>query len=456
MIEQIKQAGVKYITYPLYLKMKGWKDRKLFFQECLDMEKNSYENNLRMQRKKLYALVDYAIKNVPYWERYANENKISISESRIFEEIRQFPIMTKNFIEKNEKELISREELTCIKNYSGGSTGEPVCIYQDMRLQVCSATNYFMHLGGCDIGHKIVKLWGSEKDILGERVSGLSKIAGNYVHRCKILNTFRVKEDEYKIYADRINRYKPSVVYGYVQSLYDMAVYCKWNDIAVWSPEFVMTTAGTLYDGWRQTIEDVFKCKVLNQYGSREVSGIACECMEQDGLHVQMNTQYIEIVDEEGKRLPEGQAGKIVITNLINRKMPLIRYEIGDIGTLGKRLCKCGRETSILQNVKGRTVNIFKTTTGEHIDGEYFTHLFYGLDWVRRFQVIQEDMDHLQINIEKRDSTTGSMDKKIECDLEDMKRKILAVMPDIRITYRFLEEIRPSASGKYIYTISKV
>lgn len=112
-----------------------------------------------------------------------------------------------------------------------------------------------------------------------------------------------------------------------------------------------------------------------------------------------MPHQYIEILNNQNKRVENQKKGNIIITNLINYIMPLIRYEIGDRASLDYSQCKFGRGFIRLDNIFGRVVDIFKNKEGELIDGEFFTHLFYFRENLKQFQVVQEQLDKISINI---------------------------------------------------------
>lgn len=451
MLERIKCLTIREITYPLYLKVKGRNGSMEHFMQLKKDEKKSIEENINIQKRRLYRQIEYAKENTVFYKNYIEKNKLSFCVDTIYEDIRKLPVMTKEMIRENYQDLISREIMPYIKNYSGGSTGEPLCILQDEKMEIYRPTNYFFFLAGRDIGEKVLSIWGSERDILGKKKSFAAKIAGKAVHRTEYLNSFQMKEDEMNQFVERINQWKPVLIYAYVQSIYELAIFIKNNDLKVYSPRGIMVTAGTLFNEWRKEIESVFKCPVFNQYGSREVGGIACECEKHEGLHVLMNSQYIEILDDDGKPLKDGKSGNIVITNLINRKMPLIRYAIGDIGIKKGKLCSCGRGTELLEQVNGRQVNIFKNFRGDKIDGEFFTHLFYGLDYIERFQIIQREVNFIQIYIQLWKNTNFDTYMK---DMETIKKNISLVMGDeCKTEIRVVEEIKPSASGKHIYTI---
>jgi phenylacetate-CoA ligase len=132
--------------------------------------------------------------------------------------------------------------------------------------------------------------------------------------------------------------------------------------------------------------------------------------------------------------------------------MPLIRYKIGDRGVLSSdSTTPSGLRGQILLKVSGRNVDMFRCQDGTLIDGEYFTHIVYFRDWVRKFQFIQKDYDLVIVNLVKAEAAMP------DGSLEDISQKIQVLLGDgCRVEYNFLEDIPPSSSGKYRYTVSEV
>src|SRR5262249_56212786 len=92
----------------------------------------------------------------------------------------------------------------------------------------------------------------------------------------------------------------------------------------------IITTAMVLHGFQRRLIEEVFGCPVTNRYGCEEVSLIACECERHDGLHVNAEGVYVEVL-VEGRPARPGEAGSVVVTDLTNRAMPLLRSPVGHL-----------------------------------------------------------------------------------------------------------------------------
>jgi phenylacetate-CoA ligase len=190
---------------------------------------------------------------------------------------------------------------------------------------------------------------------------------------------------------------------------------------------------------------------VYNRYGSREVGNIGITTPNYNGMTLSKGV-WIEIVDCEGRPVPNGVEGDIVVTSLINYAMPLIRYRIGDRGILDNEFGNDGTSNLVLKNVTGRTVDLFKNKEGAYIDGEYFTHLIYFKNWVKRFQVQQKNFTHIIIRFQLIDPSYAVPASEIS----EIESKIKLVMGQECIVEFKFEEIVDPPSGKFRFTISDV
>jgi phenylacetate-CoA ligase len=193
---------------------------------------------------------------------------------------------------------------------------------------------------------------------------------------------------------------------------------------------------------------------VFNCYGSREVSDMACNCEKDEGLHLIPAIHYLEIVDDEGRQMKPGTPGNIIVTLLTNYTMPLIRYQIGDRGILSEKACSCGRGFPLLKKVEGRIRCIFRNKQGDLIDGGVFIRLFYFRENIKQFQVIQDSLEKITINLVLKDKKQL---KIIEKDFQEISESIKKIMRNnITIKYNLADVINTSPSGKYEYVFSKV
>src|SRR5437867_7666028 len=151
-----------------------------------------------------------------------------------------------------------------------------------------------------------------------------------------------------------------------------------------------------LHDWQLTVIEQGFDCSVTNRYGCEEVSLIACECERHQGLHINADSVHVEILrtDETGAlTMPvrPGESGSVVVTDLTNRAMPIIRYQVGDVAVLSDRICSCGRGLPLLERIEGRDADYIVTPAGQLISGISLTENFaLQVPGVVQFQIVQE------------------------------------------------------------------
>jgi phenylacetate-CoA ligase len=391
-------------------------------------------------------------RSVPYYA----DLMAGLKESEIIDDpeacLRTLPILTKDII-RDEFEYLKSEDLACRKwyyNTSGGSTGIPIKLIQDKEYssRARAVTMLLSRLIGCEEGEPVVFVWGSERDILQASV-GIKARFRAFALNTTMVNAFRMTKDTMRECLCMLSRRPPKLIIAYAQSLYELACFAEREGIVIAPQNAAITSAGTLYEFMRQAISKVFQCPVYNRYGSREVGNIACERPGLKGLWTAPWGNYVDVVDHDGVSLTPGVEGDLIITCLTNFAMPLLRYQIGDRGVLAGQRQLGGQ---VLERVSGRNVDTFKLSDGTLIDGEYFTHLIYFRDWVRKFQVIQKEYDQVLFRMELNHS------------LEPPKAELMEIAAGVRtvmgaschVNFEFPEEIAPASSGKFRFTISEI
>jgi phenylacetate-CoA ligase len=149
------------------------------------------------------------------------------------------------------------------------------------------------------------------------------------------------------------------------------ARFLRERGLAVHRPHSIVTSAEMLEADDRRLLEEVFGCPVFDRYGCREVSVIASECRAHAGLHVNAECLYVEVENPDGSRAAPGETGAILVTDLLNRAMPLIRYRIGDLGALAEGDCPCGRGLPRLAALHGRSTDFLVGSDGRLVSGVF-------------------------------------------------------------------------------------
>lgn len=394
---------------------------------------------------------------MPYYRQIFDD--IGLVENNIvnISKFKDIPILTKDSIRTHWDELISRDYTTrkSFYNSSGGSTGEPLKFIQDDNyLKWRNATNYYYYYNFLNVNEYSVKkiiLWGSEKDLFSGGLGPRATMT-NWLTNTVFLNSFKMSENQMNKYINIINSFEPVLIRGYAGSLFELAKYAKRKNIKMYKPRLLISAAEMLRDEMILEIESVFGTKVYNFYGSREVSGLAGEC-NKGQMHTFNFWNYLELLNKDNSPVNGGEEGKVIVTNLFNYSMPLIRYEIGDVAILGTKRCACGSPLPTIEKITGRITDHFHLVNGTTVPAEFFIHLIgvvCNKGFIMKFQVIQEDYNKIRILVVP--------EKKLdEADIMEIEYKIKFVMgEDCNISWEWVDDIQKTAGGKYIYTKSLI
>jgi phenylacetate-CoA ligase len=289
---------------------------------------------------------------------------------------------------------------------SGGSTGAPLTVIKNPRAMAAelSAAWRGYSWAGVNVGDKQGRFWGVPQS------SWRNKIRANLIdfacNRYRV-SAFGLNSNTWIKAIESLQKFNPDYFYGYVSIILEFAKFLKKEDRNFRiKPKSIITTSEVLTVADRNYVENVFKCRVFNEYGCGEVGTIAHEC-ELGSLHVNSENLILEIVDESGSPLSPGNVGEIVVTDLNNIAMPLIRYKLSDWGLISSKQCKCGRGLPVIEKLYGRAYDILINSHGQSFHGEFFLYILedakkYGLD-VDGVQFIQTKSGNIDIKLVCKD-----------------------------------------------------
>jgi phenylacetate-CoA ligase len=213
----------------------------------------------------------------------------------------------------------------------------------------------------------------------------------------------------------------------------------------------IVSSAETLWPHQRSLIEETFRVPVFDRYGCREVGQIASECSFHEGMHVSADRVLVEIVGETGKTAAPGEEGTILVTDLDNYGMPLIRYDIGDRATARiDSSCECGRGLPLLERIHGRTMDIIHTPDGRRVGGTFWTLLLRQRPGISRFQVVQDSPSGVTVYFVRG---TEFESEVLDYFLAEIKKHCGA---DFQIDFVEKLSIEPSESGKQKLIVSNL
>ena len=353
-----------------------------------------------LQRRKLADLLTFVNRNVPYYRTLFAESQVPADGEKAVEEFHRIPELTKKIIRAQPDALVSEdlEGNYLIPNSTSGSTGEAIRFFTDKksRARRKAAGQRGDTWAGWRIGERAVSLWGAPLDVAS--ASSLRGKLRDLVRGHRFFSSFDLSEPTMDRYIDVMRRFRPLLFVSYPGPLETFALHCRKRGARFPSLRSIVSSAETLWPHQRKLVEEVFGVDVYDRYGSREFAHIAGECSEHDGLHISADRLFLEIVDDKGRHCAPGETGRMLVTDLDNYGMPLIRYDIGDRAIVAeRRACACGRGFPRIQSVEGRTLEIVVTPDGRQIGGTFWTLLLRSRPGFDQFQVIQDRIEKVNI-----------------------------------------------------------
>ncbi|MBN8924799.1 MAG: polysaccharide biosynthesis protein [Rhodanobacter sp. 68-29] len=399
-----------------------------------------------LQLERLQQLLRHCEQHVPWYRRRWRELGIAAADIRSLDDYARLPVLGKDEIREHFEEFKAdgwHDRL--LYKATGGSTGQP------MRFGYTRESNErrtaVMWRGydwaGARMGRRTLFLWGGA---VGQPhpVKQLKERIYHAAFGRRMLNSFHMTDANLGEYADAIDAYRPEVIVGYVGPLVRLAQWLLDQQRQVARPASVLGAAEALHGFQREIIERAFGCPAYNTYGCREVMLIASECEQRHGLHV--NADHL-VVELHGAAAP-GASGEVLLTDLSNYGMPLLRYANGDMATASTETCPCGRGLPLLSHVDGRKLDAIRTPDGHLLPGEFFPHMLKDVPGLRRFQLVQRQLDRLELSM--------VCDERFDDDsLAYIRRELAKVVGDgVTLDCRLVEDIPLTPSGKLRVTVS--
>jgi phenylacetate-CoA ligase len=266
------------------------------------------------------------------------------------------------------------------------------------------------------------------------------------------LDAAHITEQKLVSFNNELKSFRPKIIVAYARSMVALARYIRDHAMSAYHPQAIITSAEVLEPDDRILVEQVFGCRVFNRYGSREVNVLASECDQHDGLHIMGEGLLIEVVRQDGSMAAAGEQGAILVTDLLNYAMPLIRYKIGDVGAWASGPCKCGRGLPRLESVSGRVTDFLVGCDGGIVSGVFLaTYVLAKRPSLGQVQILQNQRKKVTYRICRGPGFDEAQDTDY---LKQMSKRYLG--EDIAVDFEFVNEILPESSGKFILSRSSI
>ncbi len=389
---------------------------------------------VKLQQQKLKKLLLHSVKKSEYYSSL----KIEIDENNILESIKKFPILTKKVLKTNANLILTQPKEKLLKNGSSGSTGEQTIVYWSKNEQTINRATQLLwwKWAKYNIGDPLIQTGINPKRL------GLKKYK-DFFFRTKYIQAFSHNKEDIVSFLKDLNPKTDYTFAGYASSLFVISKFALENNIEL-NFQTAISWGDKLFDHYKKTIFKAFGCKTFETYGSAEGFMIAAQ-KDLDYLYEMSTNVFVEILDDYGNEVADGEIGNVIITNLNGFAMPLIRYKIGDLAIkLPKENHPKNRELNlpIFQKIVGRDTDIIKTPKGNFIVVHSFTGIFEHIPEIKQFCVVQNNLSGIEILFVKDDGFKKETLSNIEIQILNYLKE------PFEIIFKEVDEIQPTKSGK--------
>jgi phenylacetate-CoA ligase len=391
--------------------------------------KRIMENGPNATTKKadyLNNLLEYATENVGFYKKYKG-----------FDSIKSFPVINKNII-RNDYESFQSPEFwgaDVVNMHTSGSTGAPFVVRHDKnkRSRVYAEMMYLWGKAGYQIGMKYIFF----------RISNPFDVLTAWMRNVLVLDDSSHDEENFERFRKRLKSdRKIKILLGLPSTLEDLGNYLlmRGDTLEEHNIKSIIGYGEALSKVTREKLKKVFNCKVVSLYSNQECGMIALECVENKEFHVNSASYHVEILNmETDDPARVGEPGRIVVTDLFNYAMPLIRYDTGDIAAW-KEEAECGWVSQVFPSVQGQMIDIIFDAEGNKKSPHAISVLMGPFEKLLQYQFVQEGPKQY---ILKLNGSEGHYDDATFVDLfKDFLGK------DAEIVIEHVNEIPVLGSGK--------
>ena len=376
------------------------------------------------------TILNYAVDNVSFYRQFKRFGSLS-----------DFPVINKKIVKDNENAFIANgyDKEKLFRQETSGSTGMPFVVYQDVvkRRRATADTLFFSHIANYEPGMRLYvsRVWGGMP-----RPSNLECIERNWVTH----DSDSLSEDSIRMLLDMWEKdMSTKSVLMFASSLTAIAKYIARNNFKPKAKIASFITMSEALDPWtKETISKSYGTAVVSRYSNQELGIMAQQLPGRDDFLVNTASFYFEILDmDEDKPAAPGKEGRIVVTDLFSRAMPLIRYDTGDVAVI-KEVWQDDQRNVVFTEVGGRKLDYIYDTASNMVSPYVINNPMHQFLEISQYQFIQETEKEYTMLLNVQDGVFFGREDEMVSMLKSYLGK------DAEITVRYVSDIPVLKSGK--------
>jgi phenylacetate-CoA ligase len=407
------------------------------------------------QCARVRKMVSFAWREVPFYREAMLAARLRPEDFRTADDLALLPLIDKADVTANpERFSPARGNLSCLRLQSSGTTGRA-------RYLDYEATALFLALAH---GHRqrlaLVSTVGQTsgyREAVVARPEGVTRQMRQFYEthswvpsRWELRRITVSPAETFSKILSRLVEFRPTVVVGYGAHLGAFYRWVSLQNTAGHLPKAIVYGADRMADADRTLIEQQLGIPVFSFYQAVESLRIAFQCEARQGLHLALDQVAVRVIDRSGRNLGPGETGEIVISNLTNRATVLLNYRLGDLVTLGRGACPCGRSLPTLERVEGRADDLVLLPDGSSIHALSFLQGLQAVPGVVQVQLVQEELRRFLIRVVCSEGADWSL---VPARLSESF--LSSVGKDTALRIERVPQIQPEPSGKVRAVISQ-
>ena len=428
----------------------GARQRLAVLRQIQENQWHPPEEIRRRQFLQLDRLLRHAAKTVPFYRQRLDELGLQDGKTLKPEDWQRVPLLTREDIQSAGSDLISTaipaEHGKTSKASTSGSTGMPVTVVSSrvntFLWEVMTLYEHLLHARDLEGRMAVIRRIPDGTAAYPEGYSQRywsSTIAAVYPNgRIYALEI----EASVAQQAEWLSRIDPHYLRGYPTNLYALARYCQRNAVDLPSLKQCLTFGELLLPHVREACREAWGIEIADSYSSQEVGYISLQAPGHDHHLVQSDLVLVEVLDRDGSPCKQGETGRVVVTNLHNHAMPIVRYDIGDFAEVGGP-CPSGRGLPVLTRILGRERNMLVDRDGNEYWPAFGVKSISKIAPIKQFQLAQTSVGTVEARLVPERPLSDAERDQLRSHLESR----LPGTVDVEI--KLQESIPRTAGGKY-------
>lgn len=398
------------------------------------------------QDRRFEEIYRFALESVPYYREQRGAYPDSPRGEGVLEKLRALPVLSKQVVREHNEAFWSSPRLRLAKIHTtSGTSGTPLRLSatpMEKGLQQAIMEEWYRRICGRRRPRTLFLSGFMTPDPGSREIAWSSPLTGDVylsIYALNVRNRRRI--------LDIAKRLEPELIYGYASAVHELALLFDGRP-----PVFAQTRAGVvtsevLQPQWREAIESSLCDKLYDLYGSQEGSHLMMQCSK-GNMHIHPLVGVVEIVDDDDELVKPGDAGRVLVTGLARKSMPLFRYDLGDtvVSTGYEGDCLCGLGWPAIGAIEGRSEDLVVTRSGSRV-GYLCFHATKDLQGIRESQLVQTDYERFVCNLVVDEGVSRKERHALELAIQGQLNRRLQT--NVEVDFRYPEQVPRGARGKF-------